>query len=632
MGSVTRATGGDIGTLLPDPIDQRTDQFSAQVSYHNSHRDFLQASYTASVFKNNVAGLTWQNWALPTAFATLSSPPDNKSSQFNLAGGHDFGARTRLTGSASYSRNTQDAAFLVDAGTPLVPVANLDGVVKTTNYGLKLTTRPVNALTLNLGYRYDNRDNQTKIHTYGYYDANDPISTTPLDANFAAALGVLPASLGNNVNINASRPYSRKSTEYTLDADYRFTASEVLHAGYGRQQIDRWCNGAWFNCMDAAQTRENTFNVELRSAFGEKLHTRFGYTRADRKVDAYNENAFLALVPLADVAPVGATTSAYQYMVANGWNGYGPSLGYAVTTGDAQLFFPNNNALNNARYQNGNRISELLGMRRYNMADRKRDRLKGELDWQASERWALQANADWRRDDYSDLRYGVVGESDFAATLDAEFTAAEDLNIVAFYTHERQSQDANGNTYTANSAATNVGTFTAIANGCYATIALRNANNKIDPCLDWAARMDTMTDVYGFTVDRKGLLPSHKLDLKLQALVSDSTSANDVGGGNYANNPLAVAGAPAGTIAAYYIRATALPDVIARSWEVRLFARYQLNKVSSLRLGYLHAYYLSRDYAYDGLQLGGLAGVLPTLQVAPSYGIDVVTVGYAARF
>jgi len=633
MGSVTRATDGsfnasDLGTLLPDPIDQRTDQLTAQASYHNSHRDFLQASYTASVFKNDVTGLTWQSWALPTSTQTLSSAPDNKSSQFNLAGGHDFGARTRLTGSASYSRNTQDARYLVDVIAPLVPASSLDGVVKTTNYGLRLTTRPVNALTLNLGYRYDNRDNQTRIRTYGWYDAGDERSGTPLDANFAAALGVLPSALDNNVNINASRPYSRKSTEYTLDADYRFSAREVLHAGFGRQQIDRWCNGSWYNCMDAAQTRENTFNVELRSTLGEAVHTRIGYTRANRTVDAYNENAFLALVPMANVTPSNATTSAYQFMLANGWNGYGPSLGFEATTGDMNVFFPRNNALANASYQNGNRISELLGMRRYNMANRQRDRVKGELDWHASERWALQGNADWRRDDYNDSRYGLVGESDFAA----EFTAAENLNLVAFYTHERLSRDDDGNTYTANSNATAVNGFTDIANGCFAKIAERNASNKIDPCLDWAARTSTRSDVYGFTIDRKELLPSRRLDLKLEALVSDSTSANNVLGGNYANNPLAVTGAPAGTIAAYYIPATALPDVVSRSWEVRLVGKYHLNKASSIRVGYLHAYYLSRDYAYDGLQLGGLAGVLPTLQVAPSYAIDVVTVGYAARF
>ncbi len=67
-------------------------------------------------------------------------------------------------------------------------------------------------------------------------------------------------------------------------------------------------------------------------------------------------------------------------MTANGWNGWGPALGYAATTGNMNLFFPSNNALANALYANNNRISELPGMRRYYVADRNRDKVRTSLN------------------------------------------------------------------------------------------------------------------------------------------------------------------------------------------------------------------------------------------------------------
>ena len=77
--------------------------------------------------------------------------------------------------------------------------------------------------------------------------------------------------------------------------------------------------------------------------------------------------------------------SAYSYLIDNGLTGYGPLAGYAATTGNANLFFPLNNQLANATYQNQNRISEVMGLLRYNSAPRTRNRLRGNADWQATD-------------------------------------------------------------------------------------------------------------------------------------------------------------------------------------------------------------------------------------------------------
>jgi hypothetical protein len=384
--------------------------------------------------------------------------------------------------------------------------------------------------------------------------------------------------------------------------------------------------------MDADKTKEGSAALELRSNLTQSLNTSLGYTFSKRTVD-YNPNAFLALVPMANVSPTGALggASAYSYMIDNGLTGYGPVAGYAATTGNANLFFPLNNQLANAIYQNENRISEVMGLLRYNSAPRTRNRVKGNADWQATDMLSLQGNLEFRTDAYPDSTYGLLDDRDAAGTLEATLTPSQSLSFSLFYTYEDQRSQSGGNSYTANSAAKAVNGFTAISGGCFPTIATRNANNKIDPCTNWETNMQNRTNVYGFSVDRKNLWKS-RLDLGGQVTVTHAVDSNNVYGGNYVNDPLAVAGAPAGTIASYYIHTSPLPPVLDDVLEVRLTARYAFSKVSTLRLTYIFADMSSSDYAYQGFQLGGLAAQLPSGQISPHYVENVIVLAYSARF
>ena len=270
-------------------------------------------------------------------------------------------------------------------------------------------------------------------------------------------------------------------------------------------------------------------------------------------------------------------------------------------------------------------------MRRYNLADRDRNRIRASLDWQPTDKLSFQGNVDHYKDNFGASRYGLLGARDWATTLEASYVPGETMAFTVFATHEDQRQNSAGNTYTANSAASSVNGNTDISGGCFATIALRNASNKIDPCLDWATDMRNRIDLFGASMDRKSLFTS-KLDLGAQLIVTRARSDNDVSGGNYANNPLAITGAPPGTIAAYYIAATALPTVVTDSLELRVNARYALSSASTLRFQYIYGDLSSSDYAYQGMQFGGLAGVLPSIETAPHYIVHVVAVSYAHRF
>ncbi len=627
MGTITAFSGGDISTILPTRIDQTTEQINLGATYAGERLTFNTAYY-GSLFVNNAHSLTWSNWASPGNAQTMSTAPSNQAHQFSATAIYALTPSTRLTGNLTYGRSIQNDPFLTDSGTPLVPVSSLNGLVVTRGATLKLVSRPVKDLSVSAGYKFDERDNRTPVNTYAFYDAGALPSGTSVFSSYFPGLG-------SNSNINANRPYSKRLNQLNLDASYAVAKGQAIAAGADYQTIDRYCNGTWIDCVDADKTKEGTLRAEWRLNALEHLGARIGLSTAHRTVD-YNEDAFLALVPAANLSPTGAPagSTAYGTLTSLGLTGYGPILGLnpAATAGSAQsFFFPLNNALANAFYGNVNRISELPGMRRFDMADRNRDKLRSSLNWQANETLSLQAGLDLNDDRYANSVYGLQSAKSWALNLEGTYSPTDELNLSVFYTYEDQRSRSAGNSYAANSAAANVAGFTTVSGGCFATIALRNASNKIDPCLNWGTDMRDKVGTLGLTFTRKKLMSS-KLDVAGGLTWSQARSDNGVTGGNYANNPLAVAGAPAGTIAAFYIPATALPTVKTDTVEFNLNLRYALSKQQVVRVGYTFQHMTSTDWAYDGLQMGGLSAGLPTSQQPFNYNVSTIAVAYIYSF
>src|SRR5205823_6335075 len=98
---------------------------------------------------------------------------------------------------------------------------------------------------------------------------------------------------------------------------YKLGGGQWIKPGYDFERIERSCPGSWISCADAAVTNENTARIDWRTTASANLTARVGYAHSQRRTPAYNENAFLALVPYANVAPASATggTSAYAFMI-----------------------------------------------------------------------------------------------------------------------------------------------------------------------------------------------------------------------------------------------------------------------------------------------------------------------------
>jgi MtrB/PioB family decaheme-associated outer membrane protein len=651
MGTVSRATA-EVSTIIPDLIDQDTNQFNASLAY-TGDKSFMKLNYYGSLFKNNVSSMSWRDYSVAgggSTQLTISSAPSNEFHKLGLNGGYNFSPTTKLVASGSYARNTQNEQFVTDATDFFVPATSLNGLVVTKTLDLKLTSRPSKDLNLAAGYKYNDRDNRTPVNIYGFTDAQNPIVAGSFAVNPAWATA-LNAQYGTSIsfpataaifNLNANRPYSKKVNDFNLDADYRVAPGQTVAGGFDWNKTENYCNGTWIACADAANTDEKTLKAEWRANIHEDINARVAYEYSKRTVD-YNENAFLALVPMANVVPTGVagvTQSAYGYLLATGLTGYGPVAGYnalAPANAVAAYFFgtaggvPLNNVLGNATYANANVISELIGMRRFNMADRNRDKLRSSLNWQANEKLTLQGGLSYNKDDYANSTYGLQNAKDWTLNLEADYAASDTLSFTAFATHEDKKTGNAGNTYTANNNGTgtngSVNGFTTISGGCFATIALRNASNKTDPCNNWTVDTHDKVDTIGLAFQKKGLM-GDKLNLAGDLSFSKADSAVGGTGGNYINNPLAVAGAPAGTIAAYYIAAQDLPTVTTKTIDLRLNGLYTIDKQKSVRVGYGYQYMKAVDWAYDGMQFGGLAGGLPTNEQAPNYKVHTIAVAY----
>jgi hypothetical protein len=151
---------------------------------------------------------------------------------------------------------------------------------------------------------------------------------------FNSALGLAPGTLGGNVNIFDNRPQNKKVNQYDLDADYALGHGHRVTGGYEWQKIERACDGTWINCVNANESIERTLHGEWRAQLLDSISASAGYGYSERRVH-YDPNAWLALVPMANVVPgaptVGATTSVYAYLTQTGLTGFGPLVGFPTS-------------------------------------------------------------------------------------------------------------------------------------------------------------------------------------------------------------------------------------------------------------------------------------------------------------
>jgi len=616
--------------ILPIPIDFDTSQANTAVFYRFK-KLLLSAAFYGSYFTDNFNSYTYQDMADPTKSATLATAPSNQFNQFTFLAAEKFKDSMKLVVSGSYGRNTQNDAFLGPSTAQNgqlafgLPVPSLNGLVISSMVNGKFTAKPGKNWSLVAAYKYANLDNQTPVHTYYFQDANESKSGS---SPFSGLYGN-PAALGSNTNIYANRPYSEKTNLAEGEVEYAVAKKQWVAATYKWEKLDRSCPGSWIDCSDARTTDEYTIGANWHKTsignFTGKADYAYSWKRGD-----YNENAFLALVPMANQIPTGgATQSLYSYLTKAGLTGFGPIAGLPATplTGDAAIYSPLNNAVPNALYGSRNAINELVGLRRFTVADRNRNKAFVDLDWQATDKVSLHGNGELTADDFIHSAYGVRKDLFWEASVDVNYSPDETVAVDLYYTYDDRHLQTRGDAYGSNSTTASVGQAanTLVAGGCYPTVAAKNAVAKIDPCLSYAKTDRNKYDTLGFTISKNGLLGGN-LQLATQALYNRGRTFTVVSGGSYVNNPLALASPapalPAGTPAVFYIAAQSYPVVRDDQVTVTPTAAYVFKKRTTLKAFYLFERMMSSDWAYLGMQYGTGTNYLPSNEKAPNYTIS----------
>jgi MtrB/PioB family decaheme-associated outer membrane protein len=555
------AIGGLRGMLLPDPVSTNTDQIDAKLAFTSKKGQF-HVGYYGSLFKNDVTTFSFQNpYVGGLATGAMGSPPDNQFNQWNAKGSYKLSPTTKLTGGLTYARATQNESFAAPffGATPQqvaasVPASSLNGLLVTKVANLKLTAKPLKALNVAVAYKYDDRDNRSPQNTY--LVATSPDNPSPVTvASVAARINPVVSKTTNQLN---------------LDADYALTDSMWLKAGYDRQQIDR-------TETENDKTTENTYRVEYRLNASETVTGRIGYSYSARRGDYQQYAAYLATQTPAYVA-----TTAWE---AAGLTPFGTDGPYTTTGYIPQL--------------SG---TDILGLRRFFLADRNRDKVRSSISFQATEAFSVQAGLDYNRDTYENSLFGLQEAKSWAPLLDVTYAAGHNFAVSAFYTREDIRSIQDGRSWT----------------GASATVPL----GKIDPRRDWSADVNDKVDTVGLALDYMGLL-SGKLGLDGNLVYSRGRTLIGVTG----NSTATVLGVPN-----TFVAAQSLPDVSSKTVTLTLNGRYQVSDAVFIRLGYIYWDITSSDYALDGVAPTTLQSYLGPNESSPTNKVHLIGLSCSYRF
>lgn len=514
-------SGSETALVLPDPINEDHTQFNLSANYHDD-KAFFTAAYYGSLYTNNINGVTVEeiqgrNLATSGSLGTTATAPSNQFHQLTLTGGYKFTPATKLVADLGYSMNTQNENFLRNSlpttaapaalGGSWLPVGDLGGKVETTSADLKLTHKATTDLNLAAAYKYNDRHNETPVHTFFFNDvdaANSGNSPYNLPLGFPAS----SVGTGGAGNILANRAFSKTVNQVNLDADYRLTKTQTVKVGYDWQQVERYCDGSWIDCATSDKTQENTLRAEWRIRPTEDLSGRLAYAYSERKASGYNVNAWLALAPMANVVPDQSLLatggySAYQTMQMFGLSAWGPmgqgyplvvplgtanpgqgytaaqwatALGITNAQATTQLntlnalskaqwatylntsagaitdkqlaalnqYFALGNKMSGANIATRNFLSLMPGQQLPFDGDRNRDKLRASLNWQATDMLSLGGSFDYNRDNYSNTSAGLTEGRSWLLNFDAALAVNENLTAGAYYTHEDRQTDIAG--------------------------------------------------------------------------------------------------------------------------------------------------------------------------------------------
>jgi len=216
-------------------------------------------------------------------------------------------------------------------------------------------------------------------------------------------------------------------------------------------------------------------------------------------------------------------------------------------------------------------------MRKFYLADRKRDTVGGRVDVTAKEGVTFGVNADYAKDDYSDTTIGLTQARTYSVGADFSAALSDQTQLYGFFQTEQIKSD--------------------------------QAGSQVFATPDWTGRNEDRSNSLGFGV--KQLAMGGKLELSADAVFTRMT--NDIS-------------VDAGVVSPPF------PSITANVDRFRLKAVYQLQKNLTLVGSYWYERYDSADWHLDGVLPNTISNLLVFGDQPPSYRQNVLQFAVRYRF
>jgi len=224
-------------------------------------------------------------------------------------------------------------------------------------------------------------------------------------------------------------------------------------------------------------------------------------------------------------------------------------------------------------------------MRKYNLADRDRNKLGALIDYMATEKLYLSARADYSEDDYQNTQIGLTEASQPTVTIDFSYQPLSNLTTYGYYTWENIQSSQNGFEVSGGGATTGTG---------------------------WQADFDDTFDTVGIGAKWTDL---GKWDLGADLVYSKAI-------GHIEMKDLANPGTE-----------TQFPDNRTEMASIKLWTDYNHSEQLVYKLGYWYEDYTADNWAVDGLPaFSPTSGILLLGNQTMDYEVRVITASASYRF
>lgn len=536
VGATIGSNGGNArAVLLPAPVDHTTREWNLAVSY-SGQRAHARAGLMLASFSNGEDAFRWQNpfvavggWApgvgAPDGIGQLARAPDNSASQLALGWAWHDPDGLQFNLDAAIGRHRQNQEFLPYTVNPALSV-----------------TQPLPRSSL---------DGRVARERFGARVQWPVAANLDLDLRWrevrnrdttAPALFVMVA--GDAVNqptgtdTSAARwrlPRDERRTRIEGGLQWRLGQRNRLRLSWMDERIAR-------SHAEVGETVERTHGVEWRRA-GTR-HAHLGVQRAHRTAGVYRGNVPFLLT----------RTEEYLATISPGFQ------------------FENHPLL-----------------RRFNMADRRRDIWQGGLGW-SGETTHFGLTFNHRDDRYDNSVFGLTSSGQWGWQADYGIATGADSHLTVWVAQERWNSTQEGRQFRG-------------------SVFLAGEMN--DPDRDWTARTADCAHLAGASWRHRAPWAGGEISIDL----SESRNTTDV----------AVTTGPA-------ISSAPLPTVSTRIRRLSVAAAHRFSDSWYARLAVEYEHWRSRDWAYDGVTDTTISSVLGVGEGLPRGGYGWISAQVHWRF